>query len=383
MKIKLFNKIDNIGLEIIKDNYEISENIENEDAIIVRSANLLDLEFNKELKCISRAGAGVNNIPIDRCSENGIVVFNTPGANANAVKELTLCALFLLSRDIIGGNNWVKTLNGEDFAVQVEKGKSNFSGNEVYGKKLGVIGLGAIGANVANTAIHLGMDVLGYDPYISVNGAWSLNRSIKHMTNLNELLAQSDYLTIHIPSVKETKQFINKETINMMKDGIKILNFARGDLINEDDLLEALDNGKIAKYITDFGSSNLNKNNKVITLPHLGASTYESEENCAVMAVKEMKDYLEYGNIKNSVNFPSIVEPMTTSHRVTIIHKNVPNMLAQFATIVASNNINIENMFNKAKDNYAYTIIDTNDNVDTKAFENIENVIRVRVIQNI
>jgi len=381
MKIKLFNKIDQLGLDIIKNDYEVGDDICDEDAIIVRSANLHELDFNNNLKAIARAGAGVNNIPIDKCSQNGVVVFNTPGANANAVKELVLCSLFLLSRDIIGGNNWVKTISGDDFAKQVEKGKGNFAGNEVYGKKLGVIGLGAIGVNVANTAIFLGMDVLGYDPYISINNAWQLNKSIKHITHLEELLKEVDYLTIHIPYIKENNAFINKETISMMKDGIKILNFSRGELVNEDDLLKAIEDGKVDSYITDFGSTKLLNSDSVIVLPHLGASTYESEENCAVMAVKELKEYLEFGNINNSVNFPTISEPMTTSHRVTIIHKNVPNMLAQFATIIASNNINIENMFNKAKGDYAYTIIDTNDNVDIENFKTIDDVIKVRMIQ--
>ena len=383
MKIKLYNKIDNIGLKILDTKYEVGENVNEEDGILVRSANLLEEEFSSNLKAIARAGAGVNNIPIDKCSEKGIVVFNTPGANANAVKELTLCALFLSSRGVIDGREWAKTLSQEDFAKQVEKGKSAFAGNEIYGKKLAVIGLGAIGVNVANAALNLGMEVMGYDPYISVDSAWLLNRQVKHMTSIQELLKDADYLTIHIPSTKETKGFINEELLNEMKDGIRIINLARGDLIIEEDLIKALNSGKVSKYITDFGSKNLCDNKGAIVLPHLGASTVESEENCAIMAVKELKDYLENGNINNSVNMPSIVEPWSTSHRICIIHKNVPNMLAQFATIVGNNSINIENMYNKARNNYAYTIIDTNDNVDVKSLQTIDNVIKVRILEKV
>ena len=383
MKIKLYNKIDNIGLKILDTKYEVGENVNEEDGVLVRSANLLEEEFSSNLKAIARAGAGVNNIPIDKCSEKGIVVFNTPGANANAVKELTLCALFLSSRGVIDGREWAKTLSQEDFAKQVEKGKSAFAGNEIYGKKLAVIGLGAIGVNVANAALNLGMEVMGYDPYISVDSAWLLNRQVKHMTSIQELLKDADYLTIHIPSTKETKGFINEELLNEMKDGIRIINLARGDLIIEEDLIKALNSGKVSKYITDFGSKNLCDNKGAIVLPHLGASTVESEENCAIMAVKELKDYLENGNINNSVNMPSIVEPWSTSHRICIIHKNVPNMLAQFATIVGNNSINIENMYNKARNNYAYTIIDTNDNVDVKSLQTIDNVIKVRILEKV
>lgn len=379
MKIQLFNKIDEIGLKLFTNQYEIENDIENPDGILVRSANLLDKEFDDNLKAIARAGAGVNNIPIDKCSEKGIVVFNTPGANANAVKELVLCALLLSSRKIVDGIEWTKTLD-EDFSKAVEKGKSQFSGQELYGKKLGVIGLGAIGANVANAALSLGMDVYGYDPYISINAAWSLNRAVHHVTKLNELFKEVDYLTIHVPSLKDTKGFINQEAISQMKDGVKIINFARGDLINEKDVLEALNSNKISSYVTDFGSKELCMNKNAICLPHLGASTYESEQNCAVMAVKELMNYLENGNIVNSVNMPSIDEPWSSKYRICIIHKNVPNMLAQFATIIASEKINIENMYNKAKDNYAYTVIDTNDTVDTKPIIDIENVIKVRLL---
>ncbi len=381
MKISLYNKIDKAGLKLFGDDYQIAENMEDEDGILVRSANLLETEFNDNLKAIARAGAGVNNIPIEECSKKGIVVFNTPGANANAVKELTICALFLASRGIIQGSQWTKTLNEDDFSKAVEKGKSSFAGNEIYGKTLGVIGLGAVGAGVANAAIELGMDVLGYDPYISVNGAWSLNRSIKHVTNLKDLFSKVDYLTIHVPSVKETRGFINKEALSMMKKGVKIINLARGDLIDEEAVIDALNNDKLAAYVTDFGSHKLCECKNTIVLPHLGASTAESEVNCAIMAAKEMIDYLENGNITNSVNMPGICEPWDTSHRITIIHKNVPNMLAQFATIVGNHYINIENMYNKARGDYAYTVIDTNDNVNLNFFTDINEVIKVRIIE--
>ncbi|MDO4501079.1 MAG: phosphoglycerate dehydrogenase [Erysipelotrichaceae bacterium] len=378
MKIKLYNKIDKLGLDHLAG-YEIGEDLNNEDGIMVRSANLFEVEFPKELKAIARAGAGVNNIPIEECSKQGIAVFNTPGANANAVKELTLCALFLSSRGVIKGNAWAKTVE-ENYSKAIEKGKSQFVGPEIYGKKLGVIGLGAIGANVANAALALGMDVYGYDPYISVKAAWSLNRAVKYVANLNELFKEVDYITVHVPSLDSTRGFINKNTIATMKDNVRILNFARGDLINEKDMIEALNTGKVAAYVTDFGSVELNKCENAIVLPHLGASTPESEENCAVMAAKELREYLETGNITNSVNLPSISEPWTSKHRICIIHKNVPNMLAQFATLIGQKSINIENMYNKAKDEYAYTVIDTNDHVEVSDFEKIDNVVRVRLI---
>lgn len=378
MNIKLYNKIDAVGLKLL-DGYNVDVDIDDEDGILVRSANLLETVFPANLKAIARAGAGVNNIPIAECSKKGIAVFNTPGANANAVKELTICALFLSSRGIIDGAKWAKTVN-ENYSKAIEKGKSAFVGPEIYGKKLGVIGLGAIGAYVANAALSLGMEVYGYDPYISVKAAWSLNRAVKYVANLNELFKEVDYITVHVPSLDSTRGFINKDSIANMKDGIRILNFARGDLINETDMLEALNSGKVASYVTDFGSPELCKNEHAIVLPHLGASTPESEENCAVMACRELKEYLETGNITNSVNLPSISEPWTTKHRICIINKNVPNMLAQFATLIGQKSINIENMYNKAKDDYAYTIIDTNDHVDPKDFEAIENVVRVRII---
>lgn len=381
-KIKLMNKISPVGLDLFGEQYQVGEDIDDEDGILVRSASLHDYTFNKNLKAIARAGAGVNNIPIDQCSNEGIVVFNTPGANANAVKELVLCGLLLSSRKIVEGIDWVKTLEGKDDASKlVEKGKSQFVGPELEGKKLGIIGLGAIGVHVANAAIKLGMEVYGFDPYISVNAAWGMSKWVKNAQNMETIFSECDYITLHAPSTKETKGFINKESIDMMKDGVRILNFARGDLVNSTDVLAAVKEGKIAKYVTDFASPDIINQENVIVMPHLGASTPESEDNCARMAVKEIKDYLESGNIVNSVNFPYINEPRTTKYRICLIHKNIPNMLAQFATLLANREINIENMVNKAKGEYAYTIIETNDVVDMNDFEALENVIKVRVIE--
>ena len=381
-KIKLMNKISPMGLDLFGEQYQVGEDIDDEDGILVRSASLHDYTFNKNLKAIARAGAGVNNIPIDQCSNEGIVVFNTPGANANAVKELVLCGLLLSSRKIVEGIDWVKTLEGKDDASKlVEKGKSQFVGPELEGKKLGIIGLGAIGVHVANAAIKLGMEVYGFDPYISVNAAWGMSKWVKNAQNMETIFSECDYITLHAPSTKETKGLINKESIDMMKDGVRILNFARGDLVNSTDVLAAVKEGKIAKYVTDFASPDIINQENVIVMPHLGASTPESEDNCARMAVKEIKDYLESGNIVNSVNFPYINEPRTTKYRICLIHKNIPNMLAQFATLLANREINIENMVNKAKGEYAYTIIETNDVVDMNDFEALENVIKVRVIE--
>ena len=381
MKIRLANRIDENGLKLFSDRYEYSEDMKDEDGILVRSASLLDTDFPENLLAISRAGAGVNNIPIDACTKKGIVVFNTPGANANAVKELALCALFMASRDIEGGMDFLRNLEDTpDFSKLVEKGKSQFVGPEINGKKLGIIGLGAIGVLVANAAVKLGMEVYGYDPFISVNSAWALSKWVKHVTNLNELLSECDYITLHLPYNQDTKDTIDSKTIAGMKDGMRLLNLARGELVNEDALIEALDSGKIARYVTDFGSYRLSRRKDVVCFPHLGASTPESEENCAIMAVKELMDYLENGNITNSVNLPSICEPRTTDHRICIIHKNVPNMLAQLTSVIGANNINIENMANKARGDVAYTMIDTNSMVSDRAFEHVENIIRVRVL---
>ena len=381
MKIRLANRIDACGLKLLDDRYQYGEDIQNEDGILVRSANLHEEKFSENLLAIARAGAGVNNIPIDRCSQEGIVVFNTPGANANAVKELVLCALFLSSRRIVEGNAWEKGLaDTADFAKVIEKGKGAFVGPEITGKKLGVIGLGAIGVLAANDAVKLGLEVYGYDPYISVNAAWSLSRWVKHVTNLNEIFAECDYITIHVPLNDETRGIIGKKAIAQMKKGIRILNLARGELVDEEALLEGLANGTVARYVTDFATYRLAHSENVLALPHLGASTPEAEENCARMAVQELRDYLENGNIRNSVNMPAVVEPRTTSHRICIIHRNVPNMLAQLTSVIGANHINIENMVNKARGEYAYTMIDTNSEFHHSAFDQIDNVIRVRVI---
>ncbi len=382
MKIRLANRIDENGLNLFDDSYEYCEDMTQEDAILVRSASLHDVDFPDSLLAIARAGAGVNNIPIDQCTEKGIAVFNTPGANANAVKELTLCSLFLASRDVKGGILWTDSISKEDdYSKAVEKGKNAFIGPEITGKKLGVIGLGAIGVLVANDAVKLGMDVYGYDPYISVNSAWALSKWVKHVTNLNELLSECDYITLHMPANDQTKGIINKNSISLMKDGVRIINLARGELVSEADLISALNEGKIARYVTDFGSYELLHTKNTVCYPHLGASTPESEENCALMAVKELKDYLENGNITNSVNLPSVSEARTTSHRICIIHKNVPNMLARLTSIIGGSGINIENLVNKARGDVAYTMIDTNSDVDKKALNEVENIIRVRVLE--
>ena len=380
--IKLLNKISPVGLDLFDEQYQVGEDINNEDGVLVRSASMHEYDMNPNLKAIARAGAGVNYIPLDKCSEQGIIVFNTPGANANAVKELVLCGLFLSSRKVVEGIDWVKTLKGKDDAAKlVEKGKSQFVGPEIEGKKLGIIGLGAIGVHVANAAIKLGMEVYGYDPYISVNAAWGMSKWVKNAQNMETIFSECDYITLHAPSTKETKGIINQESIALMKDGVRILNFARADLVNSQDVLTAVESGKIAKYVTDFATPDIIDQENVIVMPHLGASTPESEDNCARMAVKEIKDYLESGNIVNSVNFPTINEPRTTKYRICLIHKNVPNMLAQFATLLANQQINIENMVNKAKGEYAYTIIDTNDMVGIEVFEALEHVVKVRVIE--
>lgn len=381
-KVKLMNAISNEGLQYFDDKYTCDKDAVNEDVILVRSASLHEYDFNANLKAIARAGAGVNNIPLDRASENGVVVFNTPGANANAVKELTLCALFLASRKLIEGSQWINTQTG-DVAKIAEKGKGQFVGPEIDGKKLGVFGLGAIGVAVANAATKLGMEVYGYDPYISVNAAWGMSKWVKNAKNTDTLFAESDYITLHAPSTKETKGVINKDTIAKMKDGVVILNFARGDLVVTEDIIEAVASGKVAKYVTDFADEALLNKENIIVFPHLGASTPESEDNCARMAVKQVIDYIENGNIVNSVNFPTVSEARRTNYRVCIIHKNVPNMLAQFATLLAKENMNIENMVNKAKGDYAYTLIDTNDLTDdiVDAINNQENVINVRVLK--
>lgn len=383
--ILTLNKIAKIGLDKLGDNFTVTDEVKNPDGIMLRSFAMHDMELPESLKAVARAGAGTNNIPIDKCSEKGIVVFNTPGANANAVKELAIGALFLASRDVVGGIKWAETLKEEGDAVPklVEKGKSAFVGPEITGKTIGVIGLGAIGVMVANAANSLGMEVLGYDPFISVDAAWHLSRKIVHVNNINEIFAKCDYITLHLPLNDKTRYTINKDTIALMKEGARIINFSRNELVNNEDLLNAVAEGKIAKYVTDFPSADLIGVENVICIPHLGASTPESEDNCAVMAAKELKDYLENGNITNSVNFPACNAPRETAVRICIIHKNIPAMINAFTSFFADNNINIENLINKSKGDYAYTLIDTASDIpeiEDKLLA-IDGVIKVRVIK--
>ncbi len=383
--IKTYNKISETGLKRFDaDKYAYGDAIENADGAMVRSAVLHDEAFPESLKAIARAGAGTNNIPIDRCSESGIVVFNTPGANANAVKELVLAGLFISSRRVIPAIEWTKTLKGEGAAVGklVEKGKSAFAGPEIRGKSLGVIGLGAIGGMVANAASHLGMKVYGFDPYLSVNAAWNLTHHAIHAKDINEIFEKCDYITIHVPLNDETKGYITAETIAKMKNGVRILNFSRGDLVNATDIIAALDSGKVSAYVTDFPSDEIIGVNGVITIPHLGASTPESEDNCATMAADELIDYLENGNITNSVNMPNISMPRGAGARICVIHKNIPNVLNSITSVTTSKGVNIDNMLNKSKKEYAYTMLDIADGADdiAEAIKGVEGVIRVRVI---
>lgn len=385
MKVQLLNKISPEGLKHFDASmYETGDNFDDYDAILVRSASLHEMEFPQSLKCIARAGAGVNNIPLQRCSEQGIVVFNTPGANANAVKELTIAGLLLASRKIVKGIEWVKTLDPKDIAKTVEKGKSQFAGPEIMGKKLGVIGLGAIGVQVANAAAALGMDVYGYDPYISVNAAWTLKARIHHITQLKTIFEECDYITLHLPLLDSTRGMLNKEAFAQMKDGVRIVNFARDGLIEQDALISAIENGKVAAFVTDFADEKLLHLEQVIITPHLGASTPESEDNCARMAVEEIREYLETGNIRNSVNMPALSLEPSAQNRICIINRNVPNMVAKISSQLGQYGINIETMANKARGEYAYTIVETNDTIDELSIEGIrssEGIINVRVIQ--
>lgn len=374
-KIQTLNKISAQGLDLLShEKYEVASEFSAPDGIVLRSFKMHDMQLPTSLKAIARAGAGVNNIPIEKCSDQGIVVFNTPGANANAVKELVLAGMLISSRDIIGGVNWAGSIKnkGDEVPALVEKNKSQFGGNELKGKKLGVVGLGAIGAMVANDALALGMEVIGYDPYLSVEAAWELSSEVKKATGLETLLKEVDYLTIHVPLLESTKGMYNKEKFAMMKDGVKIMNFARGGLINNDDMKVALAEGKVSCYVTDFPSSDLLDVDGIIPIPHLGASTAESEDNCAIMAANQMKNFLETGNIKNSVNFPNCELPKKADKkRIIIANKNVPNMISIITTLLAENNINIYDMLNKSKNDIAYNIIDTDDDVS----ENILNKI--------
>ncbi|MBQ8533352.1 MAG: phosphoglycerate dehydrogenase [Clostridia bacterium] len=385
-RIQTLNKISPDGLDMFdRKLYTYGTEMEDPDGILVRSASMHDMELPANLKAIARAGAGVNNIPVDACTEKGIVVFNTPGANANAVKELVIAGILLSSRKIVQGIEWTKTLkgNGAEVGKMVEKGKSAFAGPEITGKKLGVIGLGAIGVLVANTARKLGMDVYGYDPYLSVEAAWHLENAINHASSLKEIYEKCDYISIHVPLTNETKHMINAESIATMRDGVRILNFARGDLVSNEELIAALESGKVAAYVTDFPSDDLIGVDGIITIPHLGASTPESENNCAKMAAREMIDYLENGNIKNSVNLPNAEAPRTTDCRVCIIHQNVPNMIAQISGAFSEMGLNIENLINKSKKAAAYTMIDVQgaDKVNVEKLNAIEGIINIRVIR--
>lgn len=381
--IKLMNKIAQIGLNELGPDFGIVEN-QDADAIILRSADMHDYAFESTLLGVARAGAGVNNIPIDRCSEAGIAVFNTPGANANAVKELAVCALLLASRDIIDGANWAQSLDpADDVAKLVEKGKKNFAGYEIAGKTLGVLGLGAVGGMVANAACDLGMEVLGCDPYMSVKAAWGLARRVKQAANYDEIYEKADYITIHVPLTPDTKGMINEETLAKCKDGVRIINLARGGLVDNDAIKAALASGKVARYVTDFPDAEVLGVEHLIALPHLGASTEESEDNCAVMAAREISAFLEDGIIRNSVNLPDFTEPRGDYHRVTVINRNTPNILGQITALMAGEGVNIEHLFNRSKKDYAYTVIDSHDALTAEALAHlraIEGVIRVRTI---
>jgi D-3-phosphoglycerate dehydrogenase / 2-oxoglutarate reductase len=386
-QIKCLNKISSVGTSRFSKNYNCGEAVENPDAILVRSASMHEMEMPESLLAIARAGAGVNNIPLEQCSEKGIVVFNTPGANANAVKELVLAGLLLTSRKVVPAIEWAKTLKGkgDEVGKLVEKGKGAFVGPEISGKTLGVIGLGAIGILVANAAKSLGMEVYGYDPFLSVDAAWGLSRSIKHARTLDEIYAACDYITVHVPLTPDTKSMINAESIAKMKDDVRILNFARGDLVNSADVIDGLNSGKISAYATDFPSDDVIGVEGVIAIPHLGASTPESEDNCARMAAAELIEYLENGNIKNSVNLPAISMPRDQSSiRICIFHRNVPNTISLLSGALAKESINIENMQSKSKKDYAYTILDVTGNVQDTSAEHIEalpEIIKVRIIK--
>lgn len=381
-KVKTLNKIAKIGLDVFDDKYTYGDEVENPDGIILRSFNMHEMELPESLAAIARAGAGVNNIPIDKCSEKGIVVFNTPGANANAVKELVIAGLLLASRKVVQGIEWAKTLIGEGDQVSklVEKGKSSFAGPEIMGKTLGIVGLGAIGIRVANAAHALGMNVIGYDPYLSVDAAWKMTRAAEHAKTIDDVLAKSDYISIHVPATADTKGMFNADLFRKVKPGVRLLNFSRAELVDTEAVLKALEDGTVAEYVTDFATEELLKSDRVVVMPHLGASTPESEDNCAVMAAQELKDFLENGNIINSVNFPNCDMGKVCGSRITIAHKNIPAMISQISTVFTNDNINIENMVNKSRGDIAYTMIDTHSAVNDKILNDlkaIDGVIRV------
>ena len=381
------NKISPIGTDIFdKNKFVFEDNMAKANGVLLRSASMHDMEFPADLTAIARAGAGVNNIPIDNCSEAGIVVFNTPGANANGVKELTMLGLLLSARKVVPAIDWAKTLDnqGDQVPKLVEKGKSAFAGPELYGKKLGVMGLGAIGIMVANMAIAMGMEVYGYDPFISVDAAWQLSREIKHASTIGEVYENCDFITLHLPLNDKTKEMINSETMATMKKGVRILNFARGELVADDDILQAIKEKQVCCYVTDFPNDKMIQQEGVIAIPHLGASTPESEDNCAIMAVRQMIDFLENGNIKNSVNFPEMYAPRTTKQRICVLHKNIPAMISGISNVVSNAELNIENLTNKSKKELAYTMLDVDGDVlleTIMGIEKIQGVIRVNIYQ--
>lgn len=384
MNIKLMNKIAKVGTAVFDGRYTVGEDVAVPDAIMVRSAKLHEMPLNPELLAIARAGAGVNNIPVEKCAEAGVVVFNTPGANANAVKELAVCALLLASRGIVDGINWAKAVEDRaNITKEVEAGKGAFAGCEIAGKTLGVIGLGAIGGMVANAANALGMQVIGYDPFLSVTNALHLSRAVTLASGYDEIFAKCDYITLHVPATKDTKGFINKAALAAMKNGVRIINLARAELVDPDAMKAAIADGKVASYVVDFPTPELIGTEKVISIPHLGASTAESEDNCAVMAARELVDFLENGNITNSVNFPTVTVPKSGGARICLAHKNIPAVLSQITTLLAKEGINIENLGNGSKGEYAYTIVDTNcaiSDATTDALRAVDGMIRVRVI---
>jgi D-3-phosphoglycerate dehydrogenase / 2-oxoglutarate reductase len=387
LKIQTLNKISPVGTELFpRDAYEIASEIINPDAVLVRSADMHEMELAGSVKAIARAGAGVNNIPIDKCSQKGIVVMNTPGANANSVKELVIAGLLICSRKLVQGIIWAKGLagKGDEVPKLIEKGKSNFEGPEIKGKRLGVIGLGAIGVKVANDAVSLGMEVTGFDPIISVEAAWELSRTVKRALSLDSLLAKSDYITLHVPLNDKTKGMLGKDKFALMKKGVRILNFARGGLVKNEDLKEAVKEGIVASYVTDFPDQDLVAVDGVIPIPHLGASTPEAEDNCAIMAVNQIRNFLEYGNIKYSVNFPDCEMEPSGKTRILVGNRNVPNMVGQITTLLAAEKINIADMLNKSKGDLAYNIIDIDNDVNESALKKlkaIEGIIMVRVLE--
>lgn len=384
--INCLNPISQVGLQNLTDEFKLCDDVKKAEGILVRSASMHEMELPDSLLAVARAGAGVNNIPLEKCAEKGIVVFNTPGANANGVKELVIAGMLLAARDIVSGIEWVKSeKDDENVAKATEKEKKKFAGTEISGKKLGIIGLGAIGVKVANAAVHLGMEVYGYDPYVSVNAAWSLSRDVKHVLNVDDIYAQCDYITIHVPLLDSTREMINKEAIAKMKEGVVLLNFARDLLANEEDILAGLESGKIHRYVSDFPNTTTAGHKGCIVIPHLGASTEESEDNCAKMAVEEMMDYLENGNIRNSVNYPACdMGICTKAGRVAIFHKNIANMITKFTAAFGEKNINISDMINKSRGEVAYTMLDvegTPTEEIVSALEKLEGVFRVRIVK--